>query len=328
MNLYEIVCVLKKADNIAIFPHISVDGDGLGSSLALGLALKKLHKKVAVYLEESIPEVYSFLPGNSLVEVYGGSLALYEAGQAKASSGIVAVALDTGDLDRLGKRAGAFNRAQVRINIDHHATNPGFADYNFIKPESSAVGEIVFEMIGMMEVDMDRDIAICLYTAITTDTGGFRYSNTTPLTHRIAADLVGRGINVADISQKVFDTTSLEKTKLIGMAIGTLELYGAGKLAIITIDRQMMEDSGAKDEDCDGIVNIGRNIKGVEVAVLMREADNREIRVNLRSNYYVDVSVIANLFSGGGHKRAAGFTVVGELSQVKSQLVQIINKVL
>jgi phosphoesterase RecJ-like protein len=216
MNLDEIVGVLKKADNIAIFTHISVDGDGLGSSLALGLALKKLHKKVVVFLEESIPEIYSFLPGSSLVELYDESLAPYVAGQVKASSDIVAVALDTGDFDRLGKRADLFNKAQIRINIDHHATNPGFADYNFIKPEASAVGEIVFEMIWKIGVDIDQDIAVCLYTAITTDTGGFRYSNTTPLTHRIASDLVGRGINVADISQKVFDITSLEKNQADG----------------------------------------------------------------------------------------------------------------
>lgn len=318
MILNEIISVLKTSKEITVLPHVSVDGDGLGSSLALGIALKKLGKEAAIFLEEDIPYIYGFLPGKDLVEIY--------TGQTVESD--VVMALDTGDLGRLGRRVEIFNRSRMTINIDHHNTNSGFAAYNFVQTSSSSVGEIIYQLIKMMGLDIDVDISTCLYVAIATDTGGFRYSNTTSVTHQIAADLINNGVNVAEISQKVFESTSLEKVKLMGNAINSLKILEDGKVALITLTKEMMKEAGAKEEDSDGMVNIGRNIRGVEVAVMLRQLDNGEIRVNLRSNSYVDVSAIASMYSGGGHKRAAGCTVRGELEEVKVKMLGSVKEAL
>lgn len=222
MILKDIITVLKSKDKIAILPHISVDGDGLGSSLALALALLKLGKKVKVYLEEGVPFTFGFLPGQHLLELYNNE-GYEETGKEesiknenKNEAGIeVAVALDTGDEGRLGKRIEIFKKAKVTINIDHHATNSMYAEYNLVKTENSAVGEIIYQLIKEIGIEIDTDISICLYVAILTDTGGFKYSNTTALTHQITSDLISNGIDVAEISKRIFDTNSYEKIKLM-----------------------------------------------------------------------------------------------------------------
>jgi len=322
MILIDIINILRKSKKVFIMPHISVDGDGLGSSLALGLALEKIGTSVEVWLEEDVPNVYNFLPGSKLVKVYNS-----ESNLPGEGIGTV-VALDAGDLSRLGKRVEIFNNAEITINIDHHNTNDQFAQYNFVNVTSSSVGEILYQLIKMMGIEFDTDIATCLYVAISTDTGGFRYSNTTSVTHQIAGDLLNSGVNVAEVSQEIFDTVSYEKVMLMGAAINSLELFENGRIAFITISDDVMKSTGAKEEECDGIVNIGRNIRGVEVAVMVRSRTDGEVKVNLRSNSYVDVSEIAKRYSGGGHKRAAGCTVKGNSEDIKSKLLDDIRKVL
>jgi phosphoesterase RecJ-like protein len=161
----KIISEIKEAGSIAILPHIYADGDALGSSFALALALKKFGKKVSVYLEEEIPYIYNFLPGIELAVVYKGETVVSE----------LVIALDTGDKERLGTRADIFNKAKTTVNIDHHSTNSMFAQNNLVHTESSAVGEIIFQLIKMLGLELSQDISICLYTAISTDTGGFRY---------------------------------------------------------------------------------------------------------------------------------------------------------
>jgi len=316
--LNDIVSIIKDKEKILILPHVSADGDALGSSIALGLAIEKLGKQVKIYLEEGLQKKYDFLPGQHLIEIYEGK---------NGFKSEVAIALDTADEGRLGKRIEIFKEAGVTINIDHHNTNPLYADFNYVQPHSSAVGEIIYRIIKMMDLTIDTNISICLYVAISTDTGGFRYSNTTPETHRITSDLIRIGVDVSDISRRLFETNSYEKIKLMGVAIDTLELLGNGKIAFHTITNEVMKTIGAKEEECDGLVNIGRSIEGVEVAILLRELENGEIRVNLRSNTYVDVSEIAGFFSGGGHTRAAGCTLKGDIESAKQKLVdKIVQK--
>ncbi|ODM25170.1 phosphoesterase [Clostridium sp. Bc-iso-3] len=314
----EIISLIKDADAIAILPHVSADGDALGSSLALALALNALNKKPAVYFEEEMPNTYSFLPGREFAEVYSEKPDKY---------GLV-IALDTGDMERLGKRAAIFNDADSTVNIDHHTTNTQFAQLNLVNTNSSAVGELIYQLIKMMGIDIDKDIATCLYVAIATDTGGFRYSNTTPVTHQIAADLINNGVDVSYITQTVFETLSLQKVKLMGKAVESLELLENGKLAIIKITDDLLKNIGAREEDCEGIVNIGRNIEGVEVAVVIRQREGGDLKINFRSKNYVDVSAIANRHSGGGHKRAAGCTIKGDINDVKEMLIKEIQEVL
>lgn len=316
--LNRIISEIKAAGSITILPHIYADGDALGSSFGLALALKKLHKKVSVYLEEEIPYIYSFLPGKEYSCVYAG----------EANENDLVIALDTGDMERLGKRAEIFDKAGKTVNVDHHNTNSMFGGMNYVDTRSSATGEIVFKMIGMLDAQLDADMAVCLYTAISTDTGSFKYSNTTPETHEIISRLLRLGINVSEISDRVFESTSFEKVKLTGLAADSLQLYEGGKIAVVILTDEMMKASGASEEDCDGIVNLGRNIRGVEVAMMLRQRNENEIKVNLRSKSYVDVAAIASRYSGGGHKRAAGCTVSGQLEDILERLLDDIRKAL
>lgn len=318
MMLDKISEVLKKSSRIAILPHIAADGDALGSSLALVLALKKLNKAAIMFVEEEIPQLYNFLPGLQYAEVYTSSNMKFDA----------AVAIDAGDAERLAKRFEIFDNSIVTINIDHHSTNTEFAIHNYVDTKAAATGEIIYNLINLLCVEYNMDIATCLYVAIATDTGGFRFTNTTSHTHSIVAELLKEGVNVGDISQRVFDSTSYEKVRLLGKAADSLELLDNGKIALISITNEMIRKVGAKEEDCDGIVSIGRNIRGVKVAVMLRQLDNGEIKVNLRSSSEFDVSLIAGMYSGGGHKKAAGYTTRGSLEEAKNMLLKDIREAL
>jgi len=318
MELNRIISTLKESDNVVILPHISADGDAIGSCLALSAALNKLGKKTKVLLEEEAPYIYTFMPGIEAAEVYTTSTTRFDA----------AVALDTGDLGRLGFRKSVFESARITINIDHHNLNSEFGFYNYVDSKASAVGEIIYQLIKLMGLELDKEISTCLYVAIATDTGGFRFSNTTSLTHSIAADLINNGVSVAEVSLNVFDSTSLEKVKLTAAAIDSMELFEKGKVAFMSVSDEIIKQNGAKDEDCDGIINTARSIRNVEVAAMLRQWRNGEIKVNLRSNSYVDVSAIASLYSGGGHKKAAGYIVKGSMETVKKRLLEDIREVL
>ncbi|HEX2925944.1 MAG TPA: bifunctional oligoribonuclease/PAP phosphatase NrnA [Ruminiclostridium sp.] len=312
----ELIKAIETAESIAIFPHVSADGDAIGSSLALGIALKKAGKRVIVYLEESIPDSYRFLPGLELTGFYDEKDSIMELN----------IALDTGDMGRLASRADAFFKAAKTVNIDHHVTNTQFAGFNYVDATSASTGELVYLLLKKMNCEIDTDMAKCLYTAIATDTGGFKYGNTTAGTHRTAAELISTGIDVADLSQKLFDNTTFVKLKLTQKAIELLELYANNQLAVTAISQEVIKAAGAKEEDCDGLVNIGRSIEGVEVSVLLKEKTDNEIRINLRSKAFVDVSEIAAAFGGGGHKRAAGCTMKGSLADVKNQIISKITE--
>ncbi|HEY9062387.1 MAG TPA: bifunctional oligoribonuclease/PAP phosphatase NrnA [Pseudobacteroides sp.] len=318
MTLSDIVAHVKNYDNIAILPHVQADGDAWGSCLALGIALKKLNKRVTVIGEEKIPYIYEFLPQLEMIAYNGHEDKVFD----------LVISLDTGDMGRVGNRSNVFETTQNTVNIDHHSTNTGFAKYNYLDVDAAATGEIVYEIINILNVEVDADIATCLYVAIATDTGCFKFSNTTFKTHAIASDLVKRGVNVAAVSQRVFDSTTKEKVRLIGRAINTLELLEDGRLAFISITNDMLIAAGAKEEDCDGIVNIGRNIEGVESSVVIREKSAGEYKVNLRSKSYVDVGRVAFKFGGGGHKMAAGCTIKGDLESVRKSLHDELKRLL
>ncbi|MCX7843557.1 MAG: bifunctional oligoribonuclease/PAP phosphatase NrnA [Clostridia bacterium] len=312
MVLKEIINCIKDAESIAIMPHVSVDGDGLGSSLALASALDGMGKKAVVILEEQVPNTYSFLPGADRCIVFSEKIESFD----------LFIALDTGDVQRLGRRAELFLSAEKTVNIDHHQTNTEFAVYNYVDGSSAAVGEIIYRLIGMMGCGIDAAVATCLYVAIAADTGGFRYSNTTALTHQIAGDLLNSGVDAADVSQRIFETVSLARVKLMSAAIGTIELFDNGRISCVTVTDEMLKNCGATEEDNEGIVNIARNIKGVEAAFLLRSKDSGEVKINLRSNGHADVSKIAAKHGGGGHKKAAGFTVSGDAEDLKKMLIK------
>jgi len=317
VNQLEIINKMKAAERVAIISHIYPDGDAVGSSLALYHALKTDGKAVDVFLCDGIPSIYSFLPNADIVkkEYHQGNYDL-------------AVVLDCGDIGRIGSCVSVLNLAKFKINIDHHSTGISFGDLSLIEPHASSTGEIIYRLIKMYGLDIDKEIAESLYVAIATDTGGFRYSNTTSISMQVAADLINCGIDVSDISRRIFDILSLSKVKLMGEAINSLEIHNE-KLAIMSLNNQQIKSIDASSEDFDGIVNTARNINEIEVAVFFVEKEPNEIKVNLRSNSCFDVGKIAKNFSGGGHKRAAGcnFSNVS-LENAKSAIIAEILKTL
>lgn len=315
----EIINQLNNCKRIAILPHTESDGDCLGSSLAFMLAIKQIGKDAKILVEEAIPKSYSSLPYANDIQIYQGETDKYD----------LIVALDVGDLDRLGKRLRVFKNVPNTINIDHHITNTKYAKLNLIDEKASSVGEVLYELLfKMMRLKIDKSIAECLYVSIATDTGGFRYSNTSAITHMIVSNLLETNIDVADISNRIFNTTTHKKLKITACSIENLELYESGKLAVIAIVDSVFKELDAKDEDSEGIVNIGRSIEGVEVSMLLKERENNLIKVSLRSKNYFDCASFSSIFSGGGHIRAAGFVINGEINVIKKMLIVKIKEYL
>ena len=301
---------LLKAESVVILPHINADGDALGASIALALALKKMNKEVNVLTEEEIPNNLNFLPGQDLVNQKGPEV--YD----------VAVNIDNGDITRLGSREHYCHSARIRLSIDHHSTNKVEADCSYVDTTSSATGEIIYDLLTRyMNAELNKDIALCIYTAIVTDTGCFRYTNTTSRTLSVSSKLLEYEIDFPFVIKKAFDTMSLAKLSAIRQVINSLRLYEDGKIAVSYLTKKDIEIYSLKPDDFEGLVNIGRNIEGVEVSVFLREDGQDLFRVNLRSNDYVDVSKIAEGFNGGGHKRAAGLNISKKLEEAISALV-------
>jgi phosphoesterase RecJ-like protein len=240
----------------------------------------------------------------------------------------VCIVLDTADINRLGRRK-SFLKNKVSYNIDHHKTNDGYAMYNFINADVSSVGEIIYDLFTKMKASIDHDIAQAIYVAIATDTGGFRYQNTNKNCFIISSRLMDYDINVEKISEWVFERTSMNKLYLFKNTIKNIKLYFDNRVAISVLRREEYMHLDVADEDFEGLVNVVKNIEGVEVGVFLRERNSdREVKGSLRSNTdEIDVSVIAKTFGGGGHARAAGLSCNMTLDQVYDGMIEKLNEV-
>lgn len=317
MSIVDIAAALKSKNKVAISSHIMPDGDSIGSMLALYNALKVEGVDAVCYCSDSLPDVYSFLPGYGDVKIYSG--------EPDEKYDIFAV-LDCGSTDRTGKCSILKEYCSQVINIDHHGTNSYFGDLNLVETSASSTGELVYHILKEMGVSISRVIAACLYTAILTDTGCFKYSNTTEVTHRIAGELISTGINFGEIHSEIYNNYNYRDLKFMGKAIESIELYGSGKIAYMQLDRGSMDGMRLEDINTSDFINYARDIKGVEVAVFVKEEDEGEFKVSFRSKNIVDVRKICEKFGGGGHTRAAGCTLKGSLSDVKSTVLKELEK--
>lgn len=313
-----IIPLLREKESFLMLTHVNPDGDAIGSSLALALALRRLRKKVTLVRVDELPETYRFLPGADLYVPYQQVDGEYD----------VALFLDCGDLDRVGAARSVVDRAKVKVNIDHHVTNTYYGDYNYIDPLVSSVGEQIYQMLHAAEIALDKDIATNLYVAVATDTGSFRYENTHVDTHMIAAALLMEGVEPGEISNQVYETRSLAAVRLLGAVLATLQVSRDGQVVWLTLTRRTLADTGATDDDTEGLVNYARSVRGVEVGVLFREVEGGEVRVNFRSKSRVDVSAIASQFGGGGHPRASGATASGTLEEVTDRVLTAVAEAL
>lgn len=318
MDLYRAVIEeLERAPGVTILIHKSPDGDALGSALALALVLEAKDKDVEIYCWDEVPYFYRFLPQWRRVK------------RVRSQDGVVfyplVVGMDSSDLGRLpfleGKPPGKV------INIDHHPTNTLWGDINLVEPGASATGEIVYELLRKWEAEITPQVATCLYTAIFTDTGGFRFSNTTGASLKICYQLVELGARPYEIATEVYESYSPGRMRLLGLALNTLSMAGDGRIAWIVVTREMMDSTGTGPEDTEEFVNFPKSIRGVEVALLFRETEGG-VKVSLRSKGRVDVASIASSLGGGGHRAAAGCDLSLSLDEAVDKVISVVEETL
>jgi len=319
-----IIHQFNNSNKILVVTHAHPDGDAIGSLIALGLSLETLNKKITLYCESPIPAVYRFLPAvHRVVKKIGGLN--YD----------MAVILDCGDLSRVGKAVSTVKQIPVIVNIDHHITNTRFGHFQLIDTSACATAEIVYRLIKQMGLPLNKPIATSIYTGILADTGSFRFSNTNKAAFAICQEMVELGVDPYNIAQHVYGTYSLSRIKLLNLALDSIELSKNGKLSIMTLTKEMFDETHTQSEDVDGLINYAKRIEDVEVAALIQEHHNgkeksktpNRFHVSLRSDGTVDVAAIASLFGGGGHSSAAGFSIESTLSNIKSRIFSLADTI-
>jgi phosphoesterase RecJ-like protein len=298
----EVVAELRKRPAFVMVSHVKPDGDTLGAGLALGLALKKLGKRVHYFQQDPVPRNLRFLPDTQYVS---------REIPADLPPDTLWVFGDMSNTARAGEFLPKIDRANI-LDIDHHLGNDYFGALNYVLTHECSTGTCVMHLLRGLGVKLDKDIATCLLTTIMTDTGGFMHSNTTPDVLRVSAELMELGANKEQITEEIFANKRLAALKLLGRALTEGKVGHDGRYIWSYVDEAMLAECNADGEDTEEIVNHLRSVEGVEVAALFKAYDG-DIRVSLRSNGRVNVQAAAARLGGGGHFRASGLTFIGSL---------------
>lgn len=313
MSIAAVKTAIKKNSKFLISSHINPEGDSIGSQIAMASLLKKLGKEAVILNESPTPHFLRFLPGaeNILKEI---SVDLHFQ---------AAIILDCPDLTRIGNISRYIEKDTVLINIDHHVSNINFGKYNWVDLEVSSTGEMVFDLYKAFKAGIEYDEAMAMYVSIMTDTGSFRYTNTSSKTHKIAAKLIDIGIKPYEIYGKIYETSSIQDMNLLGEALRTLKVTPDGKVAWLWVTKEALKNTKASLEGTEGIINFARSIEGVDIAILFRETGTEDrIKVSFRSKGRVDVNKLASFFNGGGHVTASGCTVFGKMEEVEKKVLE------
>ena len=314
MTLDEILKEIKNANSIVILTHESPDGDAIGSSLAMKIILEKLYKKADVIIPE-YSRLFSFLPNAEEIKK-----------ESDNKNYDLAIAVDCADIKRLVGRE-YFENANKTIVIDHHGSNKMFGDINFVNPVSPACCEVLVGMLQYFNMEISKELGTCLLTGIITDTGGFRHKGITPETFEFTADLIRDGVDVPDIYKRVMCTKTKANFELMKRTMNRLEMLLDGKVTFTYITEQDEIETNAEPGDHEGLVEVGREIEGVEVSIFIRQKGNA-YKVSLRSGNKINVSDVCMMFGGGGHPRAAGCLIQGNVEQVKEKVLKEIKNAL
>lgn len=314
----EILDHLSNHKRYVLMTHVDPDADGIGCMLALGRSLADAGKDVLLLTPQTLEGPLRNLKGSDRIV----------AGLRPNPRCDVAVALDCAEKSRLGDLADFFDQHDHTLNIDHHETNDGFADVNLIDSAASSTGELVYHILKKGNVSVHSEVASNLLAAIQTDTGSFKYTNTTPAAMRMGAELIKAGARPWEISREIMDGYGVERLKLLEMALSTLEFYFHDRLGMMTLRRHMFEQAGAGSTDSERFVDYPRFVHGVQVAATLREIDTDHYKFSLRSDQRVDVAQLAANFGGGGHKRAAGFECHGPVDQIKQDFLKMVGRFL
>ncbi len=311
-NYREVYDTLVNSPNpVLVVCHISPDGDAIGAALAMAHFLKRAGKSFVLVNDDPIQSRYDFMPG----------VGLFQRTASMRQKFATIVALDCADSKRMGKTTSLFAEGHCLVNIDHHETNDRFGHVNLVQAEASATCLVLYRLFHATDVAIDRDMAICLYTGILFDTGGFRYNNTTPEIHHAAADLLSRGFEPFMIADRVLESLTREQVELVRLGLATLKIHPSGRIAYVAVSKDLLAASGASDDDTEVLLPYTRSLSGIEVGLLFREKPDGSVKVSLRSRDRVDVASIALGFGGGGHVRAAGCSMPGPLAQAIDSMV-------
>jgi phosphoesterase RecJ-like protein len=300
---------IRRRQRFLLTSHARPDGDSIGSQLAMAFALDTLGKEVRVVNADAAPDHYQDFPGMDRIEIVE---------RVDSSTADAVIVMECGDLARTGI---AGLEHPFIVNIDHHAGNSMYGAINWHDESAAACGEMVFDAIQALDVPLTFEIATHLYLAILTDTGAFHHSNITPRTFDICRQTVEAGVNPAAMARRVFDSNSFGKLKLIGALLDSMELVDDGRLAVLYMDDRMLEACGCTHNDTEGLINLPLTAREIQAVVFFKVTPGDSVRVSMRSKYDVDVRKVANAFGGGGHKNAAGFTVEGQLADVRADIL-------
>ncbi|MDQ7062868.1 MAG: bifunctional oligoribonuclease/PAP phosphatase NrnA [candidate division KSB1 bacterium] len=304
--------IVSKYANFVITTHVNPDGDGLGSEVAFAEFLRQRKKTFSIINNSPVPENYRFLDPNAQMEVFNK-----ERHIEVLTSADVLFILDISDWGRLRKLGELVHDLSLKtVCIDHHPVKEPFADVDIIYPEACSTGELIYELLKGLGARFTQRICEAIYTAILTDTGSFRFTNTNPAAHRIVAELLESGINPQKIYSNVYENQSVERVKLMARVLSELRIEYDGRLAWMKITQQMLKETGATLKDTEGLADFPRSIAGVEVALLFMELEDGKVKISFRSKGNVVINGLAQEFSGGGHAFAAGASTDGPIEAV------------
>lgn len=309
---------LLEHDDYLVVSHVQPDGDAVSSTLAVGWLLSCLGKKYTMLNEGPIPKRMEYLWHA------GEIMNMASSEPTRQYSNVICV--DCADFQRVGLTHRFFADDALILNIDHHPTNNGYGQVNLIKPDAAATAEILFDLLKTFEMDWDLDIATAIYTGLLTDTGGFRYTNTSPKVMATVSELLSLGVNGPELAEVLLEEMTLPQVKILNKALNTLQLSPKGDIAWLYVTPEDMIECAAANEDLEGIVNYPRNIRGVEVGILFKVIHEHAVKVSLRSAGKVDVAALAQTFGGGGHIRAAGARIEATLEEAMAQVLEEVRR--
>lgn len=318
----EVWNTLLNAERLLLTTHLRPDGDGIASELALFMVLRSLGKDVVIVNQDPTPEIYTWLP-------HAERILVYEPGMEDTlPPPDVAVLLDCAARSRIGESFRAVRKAPVIVCIDHHELIECIGDVRYIDSRASSIGEILYFLIPEIDRYLDERIAVCLYTSVLTDTGSFSHANTTERVFHIAARLIRHGVNPELVHRKVYRDKRFTHFRLLSRALDRMKTAESGKIVYSILPRTVYLETGANEEDNEGILDVMKALRGAELFVLLRQVDAERFKVSMRSTDYVSCSELARMFGGGGHARASGFSRRGSVEKLGERIMRrIIAKV-
>ena len=319
MTLKKILQTIKKGKRFLISTHVSPDPDALCSELALYMVLKAMGKEVHVVNEEKLPKRYRFLSGSSRIKSFHKGLKLNVD---------AALILDCGEMDRIGKVQSLLCGHETIINIDHHVTNDRFGDINLIDVNASSTAEVLYEFLKYARCRLNKEMAGHLYLGIMTDTGSFRYENTTSRTFEVVSELVKYGFSTNRLYQQVYDTIPFNDLREVAGVISDSKAVFSGKVIAIQLSKKILAKFTLQFDLRDTIFRFLRSVEAIEVIAILTELTSVKTRVNLRSNKTFDVAKLASLYGDGGHKRASGCMINKPLKEAQADLIKRIGSML